>query len=287
MPIAALLPAIIGAGGAIGSSLISRHGRGGGGSTPLLPPGLDQNALLADINQQKSLASTFQTQGASLLGQGQGALNLPLDFYRTILGGDRTAMTQALAPELAAINAQFRAPLTEAGITGRGSALASDLSAGKQSAISNLFFQERPAAADKLTGIAQGLMNLGLSSEQMGAGVLSDATHETLDYNAIIRGIQAQQSAQTAGLFGSLGASLGPILAQVLGGLHGGSSGGPAAPPVPTIDPTVLLPPSGANPELPGAEFTNPALISSLINLGSGGAPNFNASWLTGGSGGG
>lgn len=278
MPIAALLPALIMAGGSIGSSLIARHGSGGG-KTPLLPAGLDQNALLSSINTQKGLASTFQTQGNDLLGKGQGVLNQPLDYFSKILGGDRTKIMEAMAPGIAAINAQFKAPLTEAGITGRGSALAPDLEASKQSAISNQIFQAQPAAADKLTGIAQGLMNLGVNQEQAGAGVAGDVSKELLDYNAIIRGIQASQSSQSSSAFAGLGASLGPILARVLSG--GGS--GPASPNAPPIN--LGLPPTD-NVPMPGAgDYGNPALISSLINLGSGGAPDFNASWLGGDDG--
>jgi hypothetical protein len=272
MPAALAIPLItsaIGAGGAIGSSLISKHGSN---KSPLLPAGLDHNALLSSINTQKGLADTFQHQGADFLGQGKDVLNQPLHFLQNILGGDRTALMESLAPEIAAINAQFKAPLNMAGITGRGSSLQPDLEAGKQSAISNLFFQQRPAAADKLTGIAQGLMNLGLGSEQAGAGVAGDVSKEILDYNGIIRGIQASQASQSAGAMGGLGASLGPLLATILSGSKGG---GPNTPTpsigLPSIDPNVGL---------------DPALISSLINQGSP-APDFYSSWLhEGGHGG-
>lgn len=270
MPAALAIPlitSVIGAGGAIGSSLISKHGSN---KTPLLPAGLDQNALLSSINTQKGLADTFQKQGADFLGQGHDTLNGPLKYLQSILGGDRTAISEAMAPEVAAINAQFKAPLNMAGITGRGSSLQPDLEAGKQSAISNLFFQQRPAAADKLTGIAQGLMNLGLTSEQAGAGVAGDVSKELLDYNGIIRGIQASQSSQSAGVMGGLGASLGPILATILSG----SKGGPAAPPVPTIPTSVLAGPDYSH--------IDPAILSSLINQGQA-APDFYSSWLPNG----
>lgn len=272
MPAIALLPAIIGAAGGIGGALINKSGRSGGGSTPLLPAGLDQNALLGDINAQRDLSKTFQSQGASLLGQGQHTLNQPLSYYQSILGGDRTKIMEAMAPGIAAINAQFKAPLTEAGISGRGSALAPDLEASKQSAISNQIFQAQPQAADKLSSIAQALMNTGLSSEQTGASVLGQAAGETLDYNAIIRGIQAKASSDNAGLFGSLGTSLGPILKAILTPNTGGGGTNPSAP---AINLGNLGGTGGeTDPSL------NPALLSSLIHLGSGGAPSFNSSWL-------
>jgi hypothetical protein len=278
IPLIALLPAIIGAGGMIGSSLINKSGKGS--KTPLLPPGLDQNALLSTIGQQKDLSSFLTNEGKTTLGQGHDTLHAPLKFYGDILGGDRTAMMETLAPEIAAINAQFKAPLKEAGLTSRGSALMPDLEASRQSSISDLFFKERPAAADKLTGIAQNLMNIGTSQLGLGADTLGSAARETLDYNAIIRGIQAKGAEQSSQMFGALGNSLGPILQKILGGGTG------------KTNPVLNLPgvSGDASPTFPGfpgidaSQLTdsglNPALINSLINLGSGGAPEFSSSWL-------
>ena len=270
MPLIALAPAIIGAAGGIGSALVSKK-KSGSGSTPLLPPGLDHNALLSTVNQQKDLAALFQKQGAEFLDQGGDALEGPLKYLQSILGGDRTAIMEAMAPEVATINAQFRAPLAQANITGRGTSLAPDLEASRQSAISNQMFQARPAAADKLTDIAQGLMNLGAAQEGLGANVLNTASKEILDYNAIIRGIQAQQSSQSAGAWGALGQSLGPILAQVIGGIQSKDGGGP--PILPGIDPIDL---GRTQPPIP---TINPALMSSLINYGEE-SPDFYSSWL-------
>lgn len=274
------IPAIIAAGGSIASSLISKGGKGGSSSTPLLPAGLDHNALQGDIQSQRDLAKLFQTQGSELLGQGKDTLQKPLSYFSDILGGDRTKIMEAMAPGIAAINAQFKAPLKDAMIMGRGSALAPDLEASKQSAISNQIFQAQPAAADKLTGIAQGLMGLGVNQEQAGAGILGDATKNVLNYNAIIRGIQAQQSGQTSQMFGQLGTAFGPILKDLLKGIISPSGGG-TNPSVPKIPSEVLLPQGdidgwGGDNSNSGL---NPALLSSLINLGSE-KPDFAASWL-------
>lgn len=280
MPAALAIPLItaaVSAGGGIASSLINKSGSK---NSTLLPQGLDQTALLGDINAQRDLSKLFQSQGADLLGQGRSTLNKPLSYYSDILGGDRTKIMEQMAPGIAAINAQFRAPLTEAGISGRGSALAPDLEASKQSAISNQIFQAQPAAADKLTGIAQGLMGLGVNQEQAGAGVLSDAAHETLNYDAIIRGIQAQQSSQNSGMFGALGSTFGPLLKQVLAGII--TPKGPATPGALAIN---LGPIGGTNEDptgfLGGADSTatNPALTSVLLHLGSS-KPEFASTWL-------
>jgi len=279
MPLAAIAPivgaSLIGGGASIASSLINKKKSSGGGTSnsALLPAGLDTTALQGILGKQQGLADTFQKQGLGTLEKGSGVLEGPLKYLQSILGGDRTAIMEAMAPEVANINAQFRAPLAQANITGRGSSLLPDLEAGRQSAISNQLFQARPAAADKLTGIAQGLMTLGTTQEQMGAGVLSDASHEILDYNAIIRGIQAQQSAANSNMWGQLGSQLGPLLAKVIGGLGGEEGGG-----LDNIDPnTPGVPGGGWDPS--SSTYADPALMSSLLNLG-GGTPNFYSSWL-------
>lgn len=226
MPIAAMaIPAIIGAGGSIASSLINRGGRGGGSSSgTLMPAGLDQNALLGLVNKQRDQSDLMFRHGEQSLNRGDNALSGPLSYFSNILGGDRNSMVEALAPEVAAINAQYQAPLKEASIMGRGSALQPDLEAKRQSDISNMFFQQRPMAADKLTGIAQSLMALGTQQTGMGGQMLQGASQDVLDYNSIIRGIQAQTRNDTPAMFASLGQSLGPILAAVLGGSGGGGS---------------------------------------------------------------
>ncbi len=227
MPLVAapVLAAIIGGGASIGSSLISKH-KSGGGSSSLLPPGLDTTALKGLIDKQTGLSDFLTTEGKSTLTEGHGTLLKPMDFYQKILGGDRTRIMESLAPEVAAINAQFGQPLKEATLTGRGSSLVPDLEAGKQSAISNLIFSERPQAADKLTAIAQGLMSLGTQQVGLGGNILGQAAGETLDYNSLIRGLQAQTRNDSANMLGSLGASFGPILAEILRGKMGGDEGG-------------------------------------------------------------
>ncbi len=233
------IPAIIGAGGSIASSLINRGGSSSGGSSgsggPLLPPGLDQNALLKAITGQQETGTKISNEGYDTFGKGSEALGGPLAFYKSLLGGDRNSMMETLAPEISAINAQFAEPLKEAQLLGRGGALATDLDASKQSAISNLFFQARPAAADKLSGIANALMNLGTQQQVSGADIYGRGTGQILDYNSIIRGLQAQGSRDSSQMWGSLGAQLGPLLGQVLGGVFNKGGGTNSSLPIPSI----------------------------------------------------
>lgn len=235
MPIAAAIPAIIGAAGSIGGSLLSRRGGGSSSSSnTLLPAGLDQTALLNFINKQSGTADILQSLGQGNTDKGASALGGPLQYFGDILGGDRGAIMESMAPEIAAVNAQFNAPLQQSQLTGRGGALATDLEASRQSGITNSILSARPAAADRLTGIAQNLMNLGTQQVLGGGQIRGNATRDILDYNQIIRGIQAQTRMDNANMFGSLGASLGPILGSVLGGVFGGGGGssGSAAPPL-------------------------------------------------------
>lgn len=278
MPIAFAIPAILGAAGTLGSSLINRSGRSGSNNSVLLPPGLDTAALTSAIGDQRNLANFLTGEGRDTLTQGHDVLGQPLSFYQALLGGDRTKLTETLAPEIAAINAQFRAPLAEAQLTGRGSSLQPDIEAGRQSAISNLFFKERPIAADKLTGIAQGLMNLGTTQVGMGGNLFTDIAGEINSYNQTIRGLQAQTANQGSSGWSSLGASLGPLLTQILSPGSGGSSGGPT---LPTINPAALEPGDiGGDPALPDFMGSfSPAMINSLTMSGYQ-QPEVDASWL-------
>ena len=239
MPIAAFLPAIIGAAGSIGGALAGRHASGGSsgssGSTPLLPPGLDQQGLLGTIGAQKGISDWFNTTGQSTFGGGMDQLKQIIPYYNTLFSGNRQAILEAAAPEIATINDQFNAPRTEAMLSGRGSALMPDLEAKRQAAISNYIFGVRPAAADKLTGIAQGLMSLGSSQVGAGADVLGRTAGELIDYNSVIRGLQARGAEQSSTMWGQLGTQLGGILSQIFH--SGGGSGGSNPPILPSIYP--------------------------------------------------
>lgn len=229
MPIAAFLPALITAGGTIAGSLLGRHS--GASSSTLLPPGLDTNALTHAITGTQALGNKIAGEGFDTFGQGANTLTGPLSFYNSLLTGDRTSMMQTLAPEISAINEQFNEPLREGALFGRGTGLLPDLDAQRQAAISGLFFKERPMAADKLSGIAQQLMALGTNQQGMGADILGRSTGQILDYNSIIRGIQARGAEANSQMWGQLGSQLGPILGGVLGGVFGkgggkGSGGG-------------------------------------------------------------
>lgn len=209
MPIAAFLPAIIGAAGSIGGALLSKRGSGG---SELLPAGLDVKALQDAIGSQKEL-------GGFLTRQGQENLDDPLNFYQSIIGGDRTNMMQTLAPEISAINAQYQAPLTEAKLQGRESSLVPDIEAQRQGRISDLMFGLRPQAADKLSSIAMSLLN-------QGGNTMSDVSGKLVDYNVIMRGIQQQGQARSSSMWSSLGGSLGNILSGILTPGGGGGTAG-------------------------------------------------------------
>src|SRR5687768_13515015 len=132
MPIAAAIPAIIGAAGSIGGSLINRssNNRASNQANLLLPPGLDQTGLLNFINRQSGTADILESLGQGNSQLGGNTLTGPLQYFSSILGGDRNAIMESMAPEVAAINAQFNAPLKQAQLTGRGGPLATDLEAG-------------------------------------------------------------------------------------------------------------------------------------------------------------
>jgi uncharacterized protein YbjQ (UPF0145 family) len=217
-------------------------------ATPLLPPGLDQQGILQGNQRQIGVGDYLFNTGKQTFGQGSNTLQDPINFYQKLLSGDRTALMENLAPEIAAINQQFQAPLQQAALTGRETSLQPDLEASRQSAISNLFFQERPKAADALTGISQNLMNLGAQQAYQGGQTYGQANRDLIDYNSVIRGLQYQGSRDSAAQAGTLGESLGALISRLLNVGKGGGTPAvnlPGASNLPTIPfelPTPVLP---------------------------------------------
>lgn len=245
--LAPLAGPLIGLGSSLIGGLLNKKGSSSSSSSSaLLPPGLDSSAIVSGLNKQTGVADWMTEAGKNAFNRGNTLLDKPIDYNSAILGGDRTAIMESLAPEVAAVNAQFQAPLAQAMITGRNTALQPDVEASRQAAISSMMFGARPAASDKLTNIAQGLMNLGTQQTGGGASIYGRTTGDILDYNKIIQGMRFQASRDRAADMGRLGTSIGGLISQIL--LNRKGAEGPAAPKAPPI----VLPPWEDNVPLPG-----------------------------------
>ena len=82
----------------------------------LTPQGTQaQGNLLGNAGSLRDAGNSLLGSGAALQKTGMGAfnkanadLNIPMNYYRTIAGGSRGAMTAAMAPEMGAITSAYR-----------------------------------------------------------------------------------------------------------------------------------------------------------------------------------
>lgn len=154
--LAPIIPALIGAGGAVGSALI---GRG-------------QAGRIAKTQEQLAMEQAAATRPA-------------IDYFTSLLNGNPAAVSQALSPEILATNKQFdlaRQRLINSA-PARGGALGTalgNIEAGRAFNLSSLLASSRQNAAQALLGGAPGLTGAGsiLSSSYYNATAADEAARQ-------------------------------------------------------------------------------------------------------------
>lgn len=174
---------------------------------------------LESLTGQQAEASKFALgEAKQTLGQAREALQDPLDFYRTLLGGDRTALTETLAPEIGTVVGQFdtaRKNIAQFAPRGGGRSAALGESQFKiADIITNLLAKSRRDAAGQVAAIGGQLGALG-ASELASAGGIAGST-----INSLLLKRKQDIAAQT-----QLGTGIGKLLAQILGSFGGGAGG--------------------------------------------------------------
>jgi hypothetical protein len=216
VPIIPFIPAIIGAAGSIGGALLSKPGS----STPASTPQTQFNDLLKQ--------TAFDRAGAdrkSLIR----TLKPVKNYYTTLMSGDRSAVSEALAPQINATNRAYdNANRTAAEFAPRGGGQASGIEAlqTKQAGdVGSLFNTARSTGAAGLSSIAP--LYGSLSSSELGAASGASAT----GINAQIQQawLDFQKSQATTGLAGDLGKTLGSILSMILKKNNSAGGGNPFA----------------------------------------------------------
>ncbi len=161
----------------------------------LTPQGTQaQGNLLGNAGSLRDAGNSLLGSGAALQKTGMGAfnkanadLNIPMNYYRTIAGGSRGAMTAAMAPEMGAITSAYRG--AESALD-RGPArgalrdvAGADIAREKAGKISGLALNARGGAMSSLAGLAaqqQGaglsLMGVGQQNNALGIGALTGTT---------------------------------------------------------------------------------------------------------------
>jgi hypothetical protein len=139
---------------------------------------------------QSAIAGGQATTASGVKGIDSASADLqgPLKYFQDLMSGDRTKMTQAVAPETNAVragaDAQKRQQSAMGTARGGGTAVANNArDTDTMAKVDNLLFGARPAAAKETASIAgeEGQLatakaGLGISGEALGAGLVSGAS---------------------------------------------------------------------------------------------------------------
>lgn len=210
-----LAPLAIQGGMAVGGSLLgNRLGRA-------KPTGAEQSVLDTGQAAQKTGLQT----GTSLLGQGAQGAQAPMNYWSSILSGNRGGITSALGPELMRLGEGYgAASRTSAALNPRGGPSSTFLAEQpwqQQRDTTTLLQGARPQAATSLFDAANRLIGQGANSIQMA----TSAGRNILDQQQNLRELEAKRgTAIGSGLF-SLIQKYGPQIDALLKG-PGGKGGG-------------------------------------------------------------
>lgn len=155
-------------------------------------------------------------KGSRAIGRSEQALDPLLGFYRTILGGDRQAIMQLMAPEVSTIVSQYdtaRRTAAEFAPRGGGRTQAlSELPFRQAGDINRLFQETRKGALGGLERVGGAYGELGVRELGLSAGAYQSLIEDVLQKYAI------DKKAKT-----EMGTGLGKLLAMLIaGGKRGG-----------------------------------------------------------------
>jgi hypothetical protein len=161
---------------------------------------------------QEGRADMTMSRGKKDVKAGTKALRGPLDFYNTLLQGDRTAIGQLIAPEAKAISEGYqRAEENVAETAPRGGAVTTamaNLEGKKASQVGELYTTARSRGAEGAAGIGQMLAQIGLSQEQISTVLSSQVLQALL---AQKQGEMQHGAQKSAGIGGLIGGGLGLV----------------------------------------------------------------------------
>lgn len=215
------VPAIISGGAAIGSSLIGGMFGKKAANTAMQKTPEEQAAF----NANTKLATQQTQQGNEMFNTAMPAVRQGLNYYGTLLGGNRAARMGAMAPEAESIGSAYSGANTAIGkgyLQGgaRDQALAEN-ARSRAGQIARLTTGVRPMAAQGMAGMAAGLIPGAQRAYGSAAGIYGGQGNSEMAN----RDMGNKVGTQTSGNFGRLFAQLMNITGK--GGNKGG--GGSAA----------------------------------------------------------
>jgi hypothetical protein len=170
-------------------------------------------------NFLQSLEGTLSNQGQQTFGTGQQAYQAgvqdfgpALNYWQSILSGNKAEMESAIAPEKSDILSQYRARRRQLAATGARSGGTNEQTAQSEYSqagdIAALLQKLRPQAAKESASIAGQISQLGLSESNLGLA----STTEALSTALTQRGQNIQQQGMEFGLAESSLSSLTSLL---------------------------------------------------------------------------
>ena len=163
------------------------------------------------LTEQQREASEFALgEAKQTLGQAREALQGPLEFYQTLLGGDRAALTETLAPEIGTVVSQFdTARKNIAQFAPRGGGRTAQLAESQfdvADIITRLLTTARREAAGGIAGIAGQLGALGTGELGISTGSVANLLNTLVARRGQNIDVQTQ-----------LGTGIGRLISQIIG----------------------------------------------------------------------
>lgn len=173
---------------------------------------------LALMKSQTGLADQQRSQGSQLFAAGMPAITNTVKYYQTLLGGNRTARMNAVAPEAQDTAAAYQGAdlaLQRSGARGGERAQAqAENSRSKAGAVARLVTGVRPQAAAALGAQGQGLVGASTAANASAGGIYG---------NLLGADQQNRQQANTQGLQqgNKTSSNMGSLFARLIGNYPG------------------------------------------------------------------
>jgi len=211
----------------LGGPITGILGNTGGGNKPKVqdttgdpstfaPEPLEGNSLTVAIRSLQNQLGTQSGQawglGTGTFGKGLDTAQPSIDYWTKILSGDRAAIGEAISPETRQIAANYEGAKRSASMYapagGGRAAMLGQLPFQRGAAISDLISGLRPQAASQLQGLAQMLLQAGLSQEQIAQALGSTALGGMFQ----MRGQDLDERGQNINLGNQVGQGIGKLI---------------------------------------------------------------------------
>lgn len=168
----------------------------------------DRKQQLQNWGQLSSLFNTAATPGNQLVNSGQQSLGNAINYFQTLASGNRPALSQVLAPQIATINNQALQQKKTLGTFGGNrsgglNAAQQGISRDALNSVQQLFDLLGPEAAKELGALSIGEIGAGTNLESVAESAAANAGAQASGDRANVAAPTeaAQQGAILSGLF--------------------------------------------------------------------------------------